>query len=424
VTLACGKKGPPLAPYVRIPTAPEIAGARRVGNEIHVSVKVPATNIDASKPASLDHIDLYAVTALTPPPRAQFLAMAGRPIATVPVAREADPSDRSGTVVADPTAGVLQGTTVTIRDPLSADALVPKEPPATETRRQTGQGTPADDEPPRVLRRFYMTVAFSDRKRSSPPSAVAELPLTTLPEKVRTLRVLIMASNLVLDWEPSGGLVGWLLERALPREISPVPEPPAAAAASTSTPSTELPAGPTAYNVYREIAPNPLALPDQSAASPWAAPAADPVNMAPLNMLTFAEEVPFDGRQRCYQVRAVRGTGAQRVESDASDRVCIVPVDVEPPTAVTGLSARISEGEIRLSWEPNGEEDLRGYLVLRREAADDTLQKLTPTPISDTRFTDSGVMAGRMYTYVVHAVDNRIPLPNLSDPTETTAMAR
>jgi hypothetical protein len=83
------------------------------------------------------------------------------------------------------------------------------------------------------------------------------------------------------------------------------------------------------------------------------------------------------------------------------------------------------EGVISLRWEPNGEEDLRGYIVWRREAGDDTLLSLTPTPIAGTRYDDSrDLMPGRMYTYVVQAVDNRIPLPNVSDPTEVTVTAR
>lgn len=421
LTTACGKKGPPLAPFVRIPSTPEIAGARRAGNDIYVSVKVPTTNIDASKPASLARIEIYAVTALTPPPRAQFLAVASR-IAGIPVAREADPSDTTGTVVPDPTTGALQGSTVTIRDSLTAEAMQPKEVPAENPPRPTTP-SPATSEPvPQVLRRFYMTVAFSDRERSSAPSPVMEIPLTMLPPRVPALRASLTGSSVVLEWEPSGGLLGWLFERRLPPEISPVEERPANPTAKTAT--GELPPGPTTYNVYREIAPDPLVLPDLSPPDALPPPPAEPINATPLSALTFKEEVPFDARRRCYRISAVRGTGGGRVESEPSDRQCVDPVDVEPPTMPTGLTARAMDGVIALSWEPNGELDLRGYLVLRRESDGDTLQRLTPNPISDTRFDDRTVMAGRMYTYVVQAVDTRIPLPNLSDPAEVTETAR
>jgi fibronectin type 3 domain-containing protein len=123
-------------------------------------------------------------------------------------------------------------------------------------------------------------------------------------------------------------------------------------------------------------------------------------------------------------VRAVRGSGAQRVESESSGRACAIPVDTEPPAMVTHLLATPEEGRIVLRWDPNGEEDLQGYIVLRSAAGDDTLQQLTTTPIARTGFTDDTVMPGQTYTYVVHAVDSRIPVPNRSDPAETTATAR
>jgi hypothetical protein len=121
----------------------------------------------------------------------------------------------------------------------------------------------------------------------------------------------------------------------------------------------------------------------------------------------------------------VRGTGAQRIEGEPSARACIVPIDIEPPAAPTGLMASVEEGRIDLRWEPNGEEDLRGYVVLRRTSGSDTLQLLTPEPIIATRYTDQlNLLAGQMYIYVVEAVDTRVPLPNVSDPVEIPVTAR
>jgi fibronectin type 3 domain-containing protein len=111
------------------------------------------------------------------------------------------------------------------------------------------------------------------------------------------------------------------------------------------------------------------------------------------------------------------------VEGEPSARQCDVPIDDEAPAAPTGLTAAAEEGSISLRWEPNGEEDFRGYLVLRREAGSDTLRQLTPAPIAETQFTDPSVMAGQMYTYIVQAVDKQ-PRPNVSDSTETTVTAR
>ena len=37
-TTACGKKGPPLLPFMRQPKAAEITGARRVGNDVYLTI--------------------------------------------------------------------------------------------------------------------------------------------------------------------------------------------------------------------------------------------------------------------------------------------------------------------------------------------------------------------------------------------------
>jgi hypothetical protein len=416
---ACGKKGPPLLPYVRVPVAAEIASARRIGNDVYVTVAVPAADIDEATPSAVREIGIYAVTAAVAPPASQFLTIATK-VVTIPVARYADPSDTSGTVVPDPETGALQGTSVTIRESLTQAEMVPRELPAPKTGR-AALAPPADvrvAEPrPDTLRRFYMTIPLGDRPdRPGPPSKIVDVPMTNVPDRVLGVRIAQKGRSVVLEWTPSGGLLGWLLDRTLPAERPPLDQPKAATAPAA-------PAGPVRYNVYREIAADPLVLPRAVPDTTWTSVPQTPVNAQPLATLSFTEEVPFDERRRCYEVRAVRGTDAQRVESEASARECLIPIDTEPPVAVTGLTATPVEGSITLRWEPNGEEDLRGYLVLRSDAGDDTLLLLTKGPIAGTRWIDDTVISGRMYRYVVQAVDSRIPAPNVSEPTETTATA-
>ena len=422
-TLACGKKGPPLLPFVRQPKAAEITSARLIGSDVFLTITVPQANLDDSTPASIAEIGVWAMTATTPPSVAQLLNTGTR-IASVPVARYADPSDRSGKVIPDPKTGALQGTSVTVREPLTPETKLPRELPSS-AKASGGKPAPITASGPEVVRRFYLTVPFSAQRRGGPPSAVVEVPMTMIPGKVPSpLRVTRTGHTVDLQWEPAGGLPGWLMDRALPMEPSPVIERQTTA---TGTAPPAAPSGPTLYNVYRDIAPDPLALPRPSAPeAPWASSPATAINMQPVTGLSFTDDVPFDGRQRCYFVRGLRGTGAQRVEGEASERGCVDAVDDEAPAAVTGLTATALEGSINLRWEPNGEEDLRGYFVSRREEGSDTLQLLTTNgPIAETRWSDSTVMPGRMYTYVVQAVDNRIPLPNTSEPgEEVTATAR
>jgi len=419
----CGKKGPPLTPIVRVPAAVESLAPRRVGDDVYVTFTVPKTNIDTSTPASIARVELYAATALTPPTRARFLEIATL-VGTVPVAPAADPANPRAVVPEpDPKAGALQGQAVTVRDRLTPDAMRPRQLRVLEEERRAAPPAVASLTPrPTVPRRFYMAIPFGGGGLPGPRSPVVEFPLTGLPDPPTGLQVTTSATAVTLQWEPSGGLIGWLLDRALPVEASPLPDSLPRAAAAPATPVTsELPSGPTRYNLYRELAPDPLLLPPPpGSAMPWNATAPQPINATPLAVLTYADPIVLDDRERCYVVRAVLGT----VESEPSTRVCVTPIDIYPPAAPTGLDRVAGEGFIELLWDPNVEADLGGYIVLRAEAGGDTLLQLTPTPISGTRYADRTVTPGVRYTYVVRAVDNRVPLPNMSEPAEVSETAR
>ena len=130
-TAGCGKKGPPLLPYVRQAAAAEVTSALRVGDDVYLTIAVPTANIDGSTPASVQQIEVWGATAATPPSQTQVTAM-GAMVATIPIARYADPGDRSGTVVPDAKTGALQGQSVTVRDSLTADEMKPSFAKASE----------------------------------------------------------------------------------------------------------------------------------------------------------------------------------------------------------------------------------------------------------------------------------------------------
>jgi hypothetical protein len=321
----------------------------------------------------------------------------------------------------DPKTGALQGASVTVRERLTADTRRPRELTVLEDERRAAQNTAGlVVATPRALRRFYMAIPFSPRGQSGPPSAIVEMPLTPLPDPPTGPQVTMTATTAVVQWQPSGGLIGWLMNQAAPIEASPVVDP-TFARASVAPITSELPPGPTLYNVYRELAPDPLVQPDPAlAVMPWNAPPPAALNTAPVAALTFSDPIALDERPRCYSVRAVRGP----VESEPSTRLCVTPIDIYPPAAPAQLSAVPGDGDIRLIWTPNTEPDLSGYIVLRVAAGGDTLLQLTPTPIPEPRYTDDTVTPGVRYTYVVRAVDSRVPAPNMSEPAEASATAR
>ena len=411
--VGCGKKGPPLAPIVHVPAAVDKMSARRVANDVYLTITIPTQNIDASTPADVSRIDVYGATSLTPPPASRIFEIASK-VASVDVQAAPRPEEKGGPAPAERSDLPAQGATVTLLDSLTAEALQPKSLTAVAIR---GTASPAPaatadaaQSVPAYPKRYYVAVAVSDRGRQGPPGRLVDVPLPPLPDPPGPLSLASTDDSISISWEPSGGIVGFLLETPAPPDVAPVDEPPAENRNPTA--ADTLPAGPTLYNVYREAV---AATSNEPAAqATWNAAPQPPLNPTPLPALTFTDSTPFEfGQERCYTVRTVRGSAATVAISAPSPRGCITPIDTYAPTAPTGLYALSAEGVINLSWEPNGEADLGGYLVLRGRAGDDTLQPLTPAPVTDTRYTDRAVTAGVRYVYAVQAVDMQTP-PNVS----------
>lgn len=84
--------------------------------------------------------------------------------------------------------------------------------------------------------------------------------------------------------------------------------------------------------------------------------------------------------------------------------------DIFPPTVPTGLVAVASPDEhaLDLSWAPDSENDLAGYVVYRREAGPSAAPTRIspPEPVAAPAFRDTTAQPGVRYAYSVSAVDN------------------
>ena len=82
---ACGKKGPPLAPFSNVPGAPPETTVRRRGDQVEIHFKVPVANSDGRQPASIDRVDVYAATSeqTAAPPAGRQAAAASSPPTTL-----------------------------------------------------------------------------------------------------------------------------------------------------------------------------------------------------------------------------------------------------------------------------------------------------------------------------------------------------
>ena len=278
--IACGKKGPPLPPLVKLPAPPGDMRAERRGNRVDVTLTVPSTNTDGTRPANIASVDVYAVTLpLTAAPlsEAQLLKMATK-VASVAVKAPPDPNatvdeDEPDEVVDPPEGnGLDQG----------AVAHVHETPDARDDDAggdSEGQETPRR---PRVVcsrwpvhrprRRCAPTRSSASRRsgKKGPLSKRVTVPLVPPPPPPTAVSFAYDEKAVTLKWAP-------VAARAI--------APPAAAGVLPSTPLNA--SRPTiAYNVYDVSGADSVKL--------TSTPIAEP---------TFTDPRMVWGEKRCYVVR-------------------------------------------------------------------------------------------------------------------------
>jgi predicted small lipoprotein YifL len=379
--VACGKKGPPLAPLVKLPVPPADLAALRRGDTVDVSFTVPAVNTDGTRPANVASADVYAITApvTVPPMSDEILLKLATKVGSVEVKAPADPNvtadadDPSDEVEAPEGPGLDQGAVARVKEPLTRDMLTPVSVPKDKKApaAPAGTGAPMLGPPPTMPVRTYVAFGTSARGRKGPLSKRVTVPLVPPPPP------------------PSGTVINKYDESAVSLTWSPSAVS-APASDGDLLPSRTIGASrPTiAYNVYD------------------ATNAAAPIKLTakPLDALTYSDARIVWGEKRCYTVVAAETIDGATIESDAPPAACETLVDTFPPAAPKDLKAISSEGAINLIWEPNAEPDLAGYIVLRGREPAETLQPITQAPIVEAAFTDT-VQPGIAYVYAVRAVD-------------------
>ncbi len=392
LSAACGKEGPPLPPLVRLPSPPaDIAAARR-GSSAEVTLSVPSANTDGSRPANLQRVDLYAITAPATVTDEQLLKL-GMKIGSVAVKAPRDPD---ATVSADEPAsdaeppegsGLDQGAKATFIEGLTSAASIPVELGATSDRRKTVAPAPLARPALQPPSRVYAAVGITTRGRPGPFSRRATIPLVPAPAAVSQPLVTYDESGIVVTWTPPPGR-------------SPIQQPASGDLLPSRPIGFSFPS--TAFNVYQ--------LKDKVESR---------LNTPPIAEARYVDKRIEWGAERCYSVRVVDILDALSAESDASPVRCVTMTDTFPPKAPTGAAAVASEGAVNLIWDPNGERDLAGYIVLRAPSSSETFTPVTPSPIQETTFRDV-VQPGVRYVYAVRAVDKAGNTSAASNGTEAT----
>lgn len=420
LAVACGKKGPPLAPLQRVPAKVSAWAVSRSDDAVFMTLTVPTANVGGDQPADVAGVEVYAVTSAGAPPALErgrvpdgvalvTSAPVRRPVPPPPPAKDGGPPIRE--LPREP--GLDQGAVVTFRERLTPDLAVAAAPtPGAQTdalAALTAGDASADSRPilslPGVfapttssVRRHYVAVAVSRRGRRGDWSDWKSLPVGPTSGAPGAPALTYDEKAMAASWTAA-------------RDARQAPAAPLDGALESRPFGPALPV--TRYNVYAAESASP---PTAVAPLPAVVTRPAPLNDAPLETPAFAlpGAVTY-GAERCAVVRPVDTIAGVDVEGPASPAGCVTPRDTFAPAAPTSLEAVAGAGVISLIWDAVEAPDLAGYLVFRGPAPGAPATLLTPEPIVATSFEDRSVVAGVRYVYVVVAVDSATPV-NRSGP--------
>ncbi len=104
------------------------------------------------------------------------------------------------------------------------------------------------------------------------------------------------------------------------------------------------------------------------------------------------------------------------LDGELSAPVRVDVLDIFPPAVPAGLAAvatmpapgaAAERPSIDLSWQPDTEADLAGYIVYRREDGGEWQRISPPAPVVGPAFHDAQVEPGHTYIYAVSAIDQK-----------------
>jgi predicted small lipoprotein YifL len=404
--VSCGKKGPPLAPLVRIPAPPADFTAERRGSDVKMQFAVPTANTDGSKPANIERIDVYGFTGPFAVNDDQLLKL-GTKVASLPVKAPRDPNaadepDEPDDPPGEPdleSEGLDQGAIAQLEDPLTQAAFqaieLPRDShkPAAPAEADAVTG-PMVGPPSSVPRRMYVAVGVNKNGRRRSFSKRLLVPLVPAPNPPSAPQISYDENAVTITWTPSTSAVQ-------------VQAPATGDLLPGRFIGLDLPT--FSYHVYD------VSLRAAADLGKTVTPAADVrLTNEPVREAKYEDKRMDWGATRCYTVRTVETIAGLTIQSEALPPRCETLKDTFPPAAPRDLQAVPGEGRIDLIWESNNEKDLAGYVVLRGTNPTDKLEPITPAPIQQSTFTDT-VQVGVRYWYAVQAIDKAGNASPLSD---------
>ncbi len=399
--VGCGRKGPPLPPFVRVPAAPADFVSERRGDLVEITFTVPSANTDRTRPANIERVDVYGYTGPTSVTDAELLRQGAR-IGSVDVKaprdpnKTIDPDEPASDIEPLRGSGLDQGAVAQVVEELTGDALaVPG--PSNDWTHQVGEGRPLVGPPFSVISRNYIGVGVSTGGRPGPVSSRAAIPLGPVPPPPSQMTITYDENAVTIAWTPPPSTA--TLQEPASGDL--LPSRPVGLTRSTigyHVYEVRLSAGSGTIGALQDLqTPRPLET---------AGDFETRLTERPVGETQFMDRRMRWGAERCYTVRTVQAIEALTLESEPAWPACDTLTDTFPPAPPTGLVTVASQGAISLMWNANSENDLAGYVVLRGGSPIGQLSPITPTPIdpTSTQFVDE-IEAGTPFVYAVQAVD-------------------
>jgi hypothetical protein len=271
----------------------------------------------------------------------------------------------------------------------------------------------------------YRVQLFNRRGHSAGLSPEAFAAAGAAPPPVAQLRATPIRTGAMLEWQPQSLSAAIELDRLLDGATPPSKQP------SPPKPTTRKPAGRSS-----RAKPKPQGKPKPTPKSSSAKPSFESAPPNPAEVKLLASREPSDpggtidrtaerGQTYHYTAQRIRSVvlpgntpAGHKLElrSPTSPPVTMLMRDTFPPAAPTGLAAipaslTPADRSIDLSWEPNTDSDLAGYIVYRQQilstgAFAGPPTRLNSTPIIGPSFRDQTATPGQRYAYRVTAVDS------------------
>jgi hypothetical protein len=365
----CASPGPPQPPSLNLPEVVKDLTAERVGDVVHLHWTTPETTTDRIDIKGAMTAEICRITVSAP---------ASQKPACTPVAR----------LPVQPGRG------------RSEEAL----PPVLTV------------DPPSLLAYRVQILNGHGRSAGLSPEAFAAAGAAPLP--VEQLRATPTRDGAMLEWQQKSTSAAVELDRLPVSPEGVVIEPPQRKAASKSSSRLTLkkPSGsqPKPASAPKPIPPKPLPM---TVPPPIEVKLRTPAQPADTGgTIDHTAQAGETYRYTAQRVRSISLNGhTLEMHSAASPPVTVVMRNTFPPHVPSGLEAvpggaTAADRSIDLSWTPDIDADLAGYIVYRQEVDEKgivagTATRLNLTPVAGPAYRDQTAMAGHRYAYRVSAVD-------------------